>query len=72
MRDTIIGWFIVLLMLGFVSLFIAQIREMNLHHPTEPEPDNEADIYARLKPRPKLDSGSVALEEPDEDDEEQP
>lgn len=70
MKDTIIGWFIVLLMVLFVSRFIALIREMNKHHPTEP--DDEAHSHARLKPRPKSDAGAVALEEPDEDDEEQP
>jgi hypothetical protein len=55
-------------MVLFVMRFIAQIREMNQHHPTEP--DDEAYAHARLKPRPKSDAGAVALEEPDEDDEE--
>jgi hypothetical protein len=70
LRDTMIGWFIVLLMALFVWRFIVQIRAMNQHLPAEP--DDEAYVHARLKPRPKLDSGAVALEEPDEDDEEQP
>jgi len=68
MRDTMIGWFIVLLMAFFVWQFTVELREMNQHHPTEP--DDEAHVHARLKPRPELNSGAVALEEPDEDDEE--
>jgi hypothetical protein len=32
------------------------------------EPDDLAGVPARMRPRPKLGAGAVALEEPDEDE----
>ena len=66
-----IGCFIVLVMVLSVLRFIAQVREMNQHRPTELDDDDEAHVGAPLKPRPHLNAGAVALEEPDEDDEQQ-
>jgi len=33
-----------------------------------PEPDDYAEVAARLRPLPKSGAGAVALEEPDQDD----
>jgi hypothetical protein len=66
--NSIVEALLVLLIVQFVFRYIERIWDSR-YHPTEP--DDETYVHARLKPRPKLDSGAVALEEPDEDEEEQ-
>jgi hypothetical protein len=67
--NSIVEALLVLLIVQFVFRYIERIWDSR-YHPAEP--DDEADTYARLKPRPKLNSGAVALDEPDEDNEELP
>jgi len=54
---------IVLLIIEFVWRFVS--RMWTARGPIEPADD--ADILADLQPRPTLNSGSVALDEPDDD-----
>ena len=53
---------VVLLIVAFVWRFVA--RTFTLGQPREPA--DEADILAGLQPRPTLNSGAVALDEPDD------
>lgn len=43
-------------------------RAMRPSQPAEPEPGDYAGSPARLRPRPKLDSGAVAVAEPEDDE----
>jgi uncharacterized membrane protein len=66
MWSTIFGWFIVLLIVIFVWRFVARLWVVR--HESEEPAEPEADILARVKPRPNLNAGAVALEEPDDDE----
>jgi hypothetical protein len=44
-------------------------RLLNPSQPAESEPGNYAGTPAKLRPRPKLGAGAVALAEPDDDEE---
>jgi hypothetical protein len=58
---------VLLLLAWFVWRFVAR----RLPNPLQPaEPDDRANVPARLRPRPQLNAGAVALAEPDEDEEE--
>ena len=54
---------IVVLIVEFVWRFVS--RMWTTQQPIEPTDD--ADILAELRPRPTLNSGAVAVEEPDEE-----
>ena len=58
---------VLLLLAWFVWSFVAR-RLPNLF--PRAEPDDAANVPARLRPRPHLNAGAVALAEPDEDEEE--
>jgi hypothetical protein len=65
MWSTIFGWLIVLVIVVFVWRFVARLWVA----PSESEtsgPD-DANVPARVKPRPHLNAGAVAVEEPDDD-----
>ena len=54
------------------GLYRIIVRMLGLSRPTEAEPPADyAGSPARLKPRPKRGAGSVALAEPDDDEEAQ-
>jgi hypothetical protein len=63
--DTILELIIVLLVLVIVWRFVA--RTWVLPHQST-EPDDEANVLARIKPRPTRNAGAVALEEPDDEE----
>jgi hypothetical protein len=66
MWSTIFGWFIVLLIVIFVRRFVARLWVVR--HVSEEPAGPEADVFARVRPRPNLNAGAVALEEPDDDE----
>jgi hypothetical protein len=57
--------FVVLLIVVFVWRFVARLWVVP--HESASGPD-EANVFARVKPRPTLNAGAVALEEPDEEE----
>ena len=64
MWSTIFELSFLLLVTWFVWRFVARLLR-----PLEPaEPDDHANVPARLRPRPHSSAGAVALAEPDEDD----
>ena len=65
MWSGIVGAFFVLLIIIFVWRFVARL----FSHESATPPD-EANVFARVKPRPRSGAGAVALEEPDDEDQE--
>jgi hypothetical protein len=61
----IVGWAIVLLIAVLVWRFVARL--FSGRHES-PEIADDADVLARIKPRPHSNAGAVALQEPDEDE----
>ena len=65
MWSAIFGWVVVLLIVVFVWRFVARLWPQQ---PAERAgPADEANVLAPLKPRPNLNAGAVALEEPDDE-----
>jgi len=56
--------FLLLLIVIFVWRFVARLFPYE-----SPAPPDEANVFARLKPRPRSGAGAVALEEPDDEEE---
>ncbi len=54
---------LVVLFLEFLWRFVARL----FPHDSASPPD-DANVFARVKPRPKSGAGAVALEEPDEEE----
>ena len=54
---------IVLLIIEFVWRFVSRMWTAR----ESAEPADDADVVAELRPRPTLNSGAVALEEPDDE-----
>jgi hypothetical protein len=67
MLSAIAGWIIVLLFVVFVWRFVARLWHKS-EEPTGPVwPADNANVPASIRPRPNLNAGAVAVEEPDED-----
>ena len=55
----------------FVAWLVWRLLGPRLYRPSQPaEPGDYAGRPARLRPRPKMGAGAVALSEPDEEDDE--
>jgi len=65
---TVFQSIIILLIVAFVFRFIARVCNVQSR---PAEPDDCASFTARLRPRPTLDAGAVALEEPHENDDDE-
>jgi len=63
MRSGIFVSFLVLLIVIFVWRFVARLFR---HESTSPPED--ANVFARVRPRPRSGAGAVALEEPDDEE----
>jgi len=60
---------LVLLIVIFVWRFVAHLWAAPKESASPPD---EANVFARIKPRPRCGAGAVALEEPEDDEPNQP
>jgi len=65
MWSTILGAIIILVSAVFVWRFVTRVWAYESEEPARPD---DATVPARIKPRPHLNAGAVALEEPDDDE----
>jgi hypothetical protein len=66
MWSTIFGWLIVLVLVMFVWRFVSRLWPVRYESDERAGP--KAGVLAHLKPRPNLNAGAVAVEEPDDDE----
>jgi hypothetical protein len=67
----VLKFVIVIVTAWFVAQLLAGILR-NRRQPAEPDPGDYAGVPARLRPRPNMGAGAIALAEPDEEGEGRP